>query len=151
METITIERTIAAPITDVFDWVTNSHNYTRLWPVLHEHLQTPGEDAPYGLDAVRVVFCVGACFWERITAYSAPHSFEYHIDRSFPPLIHEGGRVAFTETPEGTHVLWVTTAELRFPIPAVAEFLTRAVIRPVLTYSFGRILDIAARELTKPA
>lgn len=151
METITIERTIAAPIADVFDWVTNSHNYTRLWLVLHEQLRTPGVDAPYGLGAVRVVFCAGACFWERITAYDAPHSFDYHIDRSFPPLIHEGGRVTFTETPEGTHVLWVTTGQVRFPIPAVATFLTRAVLRPVLIYAFGRILDIAARELTKSA
>lgn len=148
METLTVERTINAPIQDVFDWVSNSHNYIRVGIVLREHLQVPGEGAPYGVGAVRFVLCIGACFWERITAYDPPHSFDYHIERSFPPLNHQGGRVSFTETPEGTHVVWTTTALVRFPAPAIAAMLTNRVARPLLNDSFGRILDLAAHELT---
>jgi hypothetical protein len=147
METITIERTIAAPIDEVFDWLSNSHNYTRIPLVLAERLLIPGDGAPYGAGAVRRVLCLGACFWERITACNRPHSFDYHIDRSFPPLVHEGGQLSFTETPDGVTVVWTTVAELRFPVPAVAVMLTRRVARPVLVSSFGQILDACARDL----
>ncbi|WP_280251859.1 SRPBCC family protein [Nocardia abscessus] len=146
METITVERTIAAPVGAVFDWISNAHNYTRTGLVLHERLAVPGDGAPYGRGAVRVLIWAVGCFWERITAHDPPHSFEYHVYRSIPPSRHEYGRVGCTETPEGTHVVWTTTAQLRLPLVGAA--LTRLVVRPLFSYAFNRVLDTASRDLT---
>ncbi|NUP27148.1 MAG: SRPBCC family protein [Nocardia sp.] len=146
METITVERTIDAPVGAVFDWISHAHNYTRIPLVLHERLAVPGAEAPYGLGAVRFLIWVMGVFWERITAYDPPRSFEYHVYRCFPPARHELGRVEFTETAGGTRVVWTTVVELRFPL--IGALLTRRVARPLLTYAFGRVLDAATRQLT---
>ncbi|MFE7740750.1 SRPBCC family protein [Nocardia sp. NPDC057455] len=145
METITVERTIAAPVDAVFDWISNAHNYTRIPLVLHERLAVPGDEAPYGRGAVRVLIWAVGVFWERITAYDPPRSFEYHVYRSIPPSKHETGRVGFSETAGGTHVVWTTTAQLR--IPLIGAALTRRIVRPLFTYAFDRVLDAASRDL----
>ncbi|MBH0777951.1 SRPBCC family protein [Nocardia bovistercoris] len=146
METVTVERTIAAPPSAVFDWISNAHNYTRIGMVLHERLAVRGDTAPYGRGAVRVLIWAVGCFWERITAYDPPHSFEYHVYRSIPPSRHEGGRVDFAAAEDGgTRVRWTTTAELRLPL--AGAYLTRRVMRPLLRYAFDRVLDEAARAV----
>ncbi|MGI5218575.1 SRPBCC family protein [Nocardia sp. CA-290969] len=145
METISVERTIAAPAPAVFEWISNAHNYTRIPLVLHERLREPGVDAPYGRGAVRVLIWVIGVFWERITEYDPPNSFEYHVYRSVPPSRHEKGRVEFTETGAGTHVRWTTTVRLR--IPFAGPVLMRWVAKPLLTYAFGRVLRTAADDL----
>ncbi|MBF6240564.1 SRPBCC family protein [Nocardia otitidiscaviarum] len=145
METITVERIVAAPPHAVFDWMSNAHNYTRVGFVLHEHLARPGADAPYGVGAVRVLGWAVGWFWERITAYDPPHSFEFHVYRAIPPARHEGGSVTFTAVPGGTRVVWSTQVELRFPL--LGAFLTRLIARPILTYVFKRVLDEANAEL----
>ncbi|MEU1981273.1 SRPBCC family protein [Nocardia sp. NPDC019395] len=145
METITVERTVAAPASAVFEWISNAHNYTRIPLVLYERLRVPGAEAPYGRGAVRFLVWVVGIFWERITAYDPPRSFEYHVYRSIPPSRHEMGRVDFTETAAGTRVVWTTTVELRFPL--IGPLLTRRVARPLLTYAFRRVLETAAAEL----
>lgn len=144
MQTVTLERRIAAPVEAVFDWISNAHNYTRTVLVLHEHRARDGADAPYGLGAVRVLGWLIGWFWERITAYDAPHSFEYDVYRSIPPSRHEGGRVSFTEIDGITTVVWTSTFEVRLPI--LGALLTR-MARPVVAFSFGRVLAAAARAL----
>ncbi|MFW0784184.1 SRPBCC family protein [Gordonia sp. CPCC 206044] len=145
MQTVTVTRTIDAPLTSVFDWISNAHNYTHSRWVIRERLRTPGADAPYGLGAVRVLIWVVGWFSERVTAYHPPHSFDYHVDRSVPPSRHEHGRVTCTATDGGTHVEWTTTFEVAVPI--VGGLLTRYVGRPVMTYAFTTILDRAEQDL----
>jgi hypothetical protein len=55
METVTVECDVSAPIAEVFDWLSDASNYTQLPFVFHERLVRPGEDAPYGLGAVREI------------------------------------------------------------------------------------------------
>ncbi|MEV0697871.1 hypothetical protein AB0I53_08120 [Saccharopolyspora sp. NPDC050389] len=55
METVTVQRTIPAPADAVFEWISTAHNYTRARLVLRERLTEPGEDAPYGRNAVRTL------------------------------------------------------------------------------------------------
>jgi hypothetical protein len=104
--TVSVERVVTAPLADVFDWLSASSNYTRSRFVLHERLVRRGEDAAYGCGAVRQLTWVFGWFRERITAYRPPHEFRYLVERSLPPLRHEGGRVTFTEVPGGTRVHW---------------------------------------------
>lgn len=147
METITIERIIAAPIKDVFEWLADASNYPRgTWVVLRQQLAVPGEDAPYGRNAVRRLLWMVGWFRERITSYDPPHEFGYLVERSFPPSRHEGGKLTFTEVPGGTWVVWTTTAEVRLPF---AVTLTRVLMRPTVTYIFGKVLAAAEADLTK--
>lgn len=146
MVTITVHRDIAAPIDTVFDWLSDAGNYTRTRFVLRQRLVRPGEDAPYGVGAVRVLVWVIGWFRERITSYDRPHGFGYLVERSIPPSRHEDGRLAFTEVPGGTRVEWSTTAQIRLPVGADA--ITRRVAAPVIRYVFGKVLDAAEAALT---
>lgn len=149
MHTITVERVVAAPVAEVFDWFADSRNYGRSPFVLRNRWSRLGDEAPYGVGAVRVHLWLIGWFRERITAYNAPHGFGYLVERSFPPSRHEGGSMTFTEVPGGTRVVWSTTSELRLPFPA----LNAAVMRcagPLLAKAFGTILDTAEAALADP-
>ncbi|MFD0402266.1 SRPBCC family protein [Kitasatospora sp. NPDC127121] len=145
METVTVRRVVAAPIAEVFDWCATSTNYTRSPFVLRARLARPGEGAPYGVGAVRLHTWLIGWFNERITAYNAPHGFDYTVDRSFPPARHEFGRMTFEEVPEGTLVIWATGFAI--PIPLVGAALARRVGKPVIAHVFGAILAAAATDL----
>jgi hypothetical protein len=140
---VTVEKTIPAPIDEVFDWLATTTNYTRSGWVLRARLARPGFGAPYGVGAVRLHTWTIGWFRERITAYEAPHSFDYLVERSVPAARHEGGRMTFSEVPGGTRVQWSTTAG----VPFGAAFEQR-VVRPVLTRVFTAILDAARKDLS---
>jgi uncharacterized protein YndB with AHSA1/START domain len=145
MQTVTVERVIAAPIAEVFEWLSQASNYTQSPVVLRERLVRRGEDAPYGLGAVRQLTWVFGWFRERITAYRPPHEFHYLVERSLPPIRHEDGRLTFTDVPGGTQVHWTTTVQLRAPVASAAA--TRLLGRRVILFGFGKILDAANAAL----
>lgn len=147
MQTITVERTIAAPQDAVFDFMSNAANFTRSPLVLGQRLAEPGLQAPYGQGAVRILLWVIGWFRERITDYDAPHSFDYSVERSFPPSEHRHGRVGFAAVDGGTRVTWTTTFRVKFPL--IGGALTRWVGRPMLTRVFNDVLDAAAADLSK--
>ncbi|MFG3258464.1 SRPBCC family protein [Streptomyces sp. NPDC048172] len=147
METMTVERVIHAPIEDVFDWLTTTTHYTRSPLVLRCRLARPGEDAPYGVGAVRSHLWMIGWLRERITRYERPYVTEYVVERSLPPSRHELGRMTFAEADGGTLVTWTTRAEMRAPL--VGGFLTRHLVRPLITRSFRSILDAADTALSR--
>lgn len=120
MQTVSVERVVAAPAAEVFEWLSDAGNYTRSRFVLHERLVRRGKNAAYGLGAVRELTWVFGWFRESVTAYRPPHEFHYLVERSVPPVRHEGGRLTFTEVPGGTRVHWTTTVEMRLPFAAAA-------------------------------
>lgn len=145
METISVERVVTAPIEEVFDWLSVASNYKRSFFVVRERLVKAGEDTPYGLGAVRQLTWVFGWFRERITEYSAPNEFCYQVDRSLPALRHEGGKLTFTATPEGTRVVWSTTVEMR--IPLAGSLMTRLFGKPLIAYTFAKVIEKAQAEL----
>ncbi|MFI9045949.1 SRPBCC family protein [Streptomyces sp. NPDC053427] len=147
METMTVERVIAAPIADVFAWLTTTTNYTRSPLVVRCRLARHGETAPYGVGAVRNHLWLIGWFRERITLYDPPYATEYVVDRSLPPSRHELGRMTFTAVDGGTQVRWITRAEI--PVPLVGAVLTRRLARPIITRTFRNILDAADAALTQ--
>ncbi|NKY31695.1 SRPBCC family protein [Nocardia speluncae] len=149
MHTTTVERTIAAPIGEVFDWFADSRNYARSPAVLRNRWGRLGDESPYGVGAVRIHLWVIGWFRERITAYNAPHGFDYFVERSFPPAHHEGGSMTFTEVPGGTRVIWSTTSELPLPFPTLRTAAMR-VAGPVIAKVFDTILEAAEAALTEP-
>ncbi|MET9518041.1 SRPBCC family protein [Streptomyces sp. NPDC002994] len=148
METMTVERVIDAPIDDVFTWLTTTTNYTASPLVLRCRLTRRGTDAPYGAGAVRSHLWLIGWLRERITHYDAPYATEYVVERSLPPSRHELGRMTFSEVDGGTRVCWTTRAEMRMPL--LGAFLTRVLVRPMITRSFGSILDAANDALSAP-
>lgn len=147
METMTVERVIDAPIDDVFAWLTTTTNYTRSPLVLRCRLTRRGEGAPYGVGAVRSHLWVVGRFRERITRYDPPYATDYVVERSWPPSRHELGRMTFTEVEGGTLVRWTTRAEVRLPL--LGPVLTRLLMRPVVSRTFGNILATADTALTQ--
>ncbi|MEU1372176.1 SRPBCC family protein [Streptomyces triculaminicus] len=146
METMTVERVINAPIDDVFAWLTTTTNYTSSPLVRRCRLTRRGESAPYGVGAIRNHLWLIGWFRERVTQYDPPYSTEYVVERSLPPSRHELGRMTFTEVDGGTRVLWTTRAEMRLPLLGAA--LTRLLVRPLITRTFGNILGAADTALT---
>ncbi|MGP8296686.1 SRPBCC family protein [Streptomyces inhibens] len=147
METMTVERVIAAPIDEVFAWLTTTTNYTSSPLVLRCRLTRRGETAPYGVGAVRDHLWLIGWFRERITHYDPPYATEYVVERSLPPSRHELGRMTFTEVDGGTQVRWTTRAEI--PVPLLGALLTRLLARPVITRTFRNILDAANTALAQ--
>ncbi|KJY42751.1 hypothetical protein VR41_06410 [Streptomyces sp. NRRL B-1568] len=145
METVTVRRVIAAPISEVFDWCATTTNYTRTPYVLKARLACKGEGAPYGVGAVRLHTWLIGWFRERVSVYNPPYSFDYVVERSFPPARHELGRMTFTEVAEGTLVVWTTKFQAPWPLGGA---FTRVVGKPVLARVFGAILDAADTALT---
>lgn len=148
METITVQRRIAATPEEVFNWCADSTNYEHTAWVLRDTLTRPGRGAPYGVGAVRVHTWLIGRFHERITAYDAPRSFDYVVDKSFPPSRHDGGSMAFAPAEAGaTVVTWTTRVQVA--VPVAAGTVTRLLVKPVLTLVFRRILAACARDLER--
>jgi hypothetical protein len=145
MQTISIEKVVAAPRAETFGWFADAGNYTRSAFVVRARLARRGQDAAYGLGAVRELTWVFGWFRERITEYHAPREFSYLVERSIPPVRHEGGHLTFTEVPGGTRVQWRTTVELGLPF--AAKTVTRLVGAPFITYTFGKVMETAGAAL----
>ncbi len=142
MVQIHLERTIAAPVERVFDWLADPANLAAAPLALKAGY---AKDSPgHGAGALREVAGVGMWFREEITAYDRPHSYTYLIIRSFPPFNHDGGTLTFTAAGDGTHVDWLTN----YTHPAWAGGkLLEAISYRLLRSSFAAILDACAKAL----
>jgi uncharacterized protein YndB with AHSA1/START domain len=145
MQHISVAGVVEAPVAEVFEWFADAGNYTRSWFVLHERLVRRGQNAAYGRGAVRELTWAFGSFRERVTEYRPPHEFHYLVERSIPPVRHEGGHLTFTEVPGGTRVQWTTTVEVRLPFAAAA--MTRLLGKPVIAYTFGKVIEAADASL----
>jgi uncharacterized protein YndB with AHSA1/START domain len=140
-----VERTIAASLERVFDWLADPANLTASPLVLKAGYAkgSPGR----GVGALREVTGVGMWLREEITAYDAPRSYSYRILRSFPiPMVdHACGTLTFTPSgDDGTHVDWVTT----HTVPARAGGkVMEAVFSRLLRSSFRATLAGCAKAL----
>lgn len=145
MATIVVQRTIAAPIAEVFDWLSTATNYTKSHGVLKAKLVEPGEDGAWGNGAIREVIAGGGWFREVISEYRPPHAFDYLILKSRPPLLHRSGQMRFAEVPGGTEVTWTSVFDV--PSPVASSALGKALV-PMGRRGFESILRAAERDLT---
>src|SRR5271154_7590292 len=106
MVEIRLERTIAAPVEEVFDWLADPVHLAAT-PLVLKAGYAKDSSGP-GAGAFREVIGVGTWFREEITAYDRPRSYSYLIVRSFPAFNHEGGTLTFTASGAGTRVIWLS-------------------------------------------
>lgn len=145
MVEVHVERTIAAPTDQVFDWLADPANLATA-PLALKGSFAKGSSGP-GAGAVREVVGIGTWFREEITAYDRPHSYSYFILRSFPPLNHDGGRLTFAGSGDGTHVDWLT--HYTHPVWVGGKLLEVVTCR-MLGSSIEAILGACAKELERP-
>jgi uncharacterized protein YndB with AHSA1/START domain len=144
MVEIHVERTIAAPVEKVFDWLADPAGL-KAAPLAFKAVWADGSSGP-GVGAVRTVNAVGTWFREEIIAFDRPHSYTYLIIRAFPAFNHDGGTLTFTPSGDGTHVDWLTN----YTHPAYAGGrLMEKISRPMLRSSFLAILAGCAKALEK--
>lgn len=148
MVEIHLERTIAAPVEQVFDWLADPASLKAAPLVLKSGWakNSPSPDKTSAIRPVREVTALGPWFREEITAYDRPHSYSYLILRSFPPMEHEGGTLTFTPAGDGTHVDWLTN--YTHPARAGGKVL-ELITKPVLRSSFTAILNACAKALER--
>ena len=144
MVEIHLERTIAAPVDQVFDWLADPANLAAA-PVALKAGYAKDSLGP-GSGMVREVVGLGTWFREEITAYDRPHSYSYLIVRSFPPFNHEGGTLTFTASGDGTHVDWLS--HYTHPARAGGKVL-EAISYRLLRSSFLAILNGCAKALER--
>jgi uncharacterized protein YndB with AHSA1/START domain len=144
MVEIHLERTIAAPVDQVFDWLADPANLAAA-PLALKAGYAKDSSGP-GVGAVRKVVGLGTWFREEITAYDRPHSYSYLIVRSFPPFNHEGGTLTFTASGDGTHVDWLSN--YTHPARAGGKVM-EAISYRLLRSSFLAILNGCAKALER--
>jgi uncharacterized protein YndB with AHSA1/START domain len=144
MVEIHLERTIAAPVDQVFDWLADPANLAAA-PLALKAGYAKDSSGP-GVGAARQVVGVGTWFREEITAYDRPHSYSYLIVRSFPAFNHEGGTLTFTASGDGTHVDWLSN--YTHPARAGGKVM-EAISYRLLRSSFLAILNGCAKALER--
>jgi hypothetical protein len=97
----------------------------------------PGAGDRNGLGAVREIYALGMRFAEEITAWDAPHSYEYRVRECTLPADHQMGRMTFTAKDGGTEVVWLTLFAI--PVPIVGALLSQ-LAAPVFKSTFRRLL-----------
>lgn len=116
MQTIVVERTINAPIDQVFELISDHANYKQFDGVQDSKLLKEGTDDRNGNGALRRIELGAVWFEEEISNFARPERFDYRIVRSRPPIEHESGRIRLSETAEGTRVTWTSTFRVRVPL-----------------------------------
>jgi uncharacterized protein YndB with AHSA1/START domain len=144
MQTVTVKRTVHAPIEKVFELLSDHANYKLFPGITDSKLLREGKPDKNGVGALRRVETPRIWFEEEVTAFDRPRSFEYRITKTSLPIQHQGGRVELQATPEGTAVTWTST--VRFTTPLIGGLLTR-LMAPTLGKAFAVMLKDTERRL----
>jgi uncharacterized protein YndB with AHSA1/START domain len=116
MKTVTVTRSVNAPIEKVFDTIADHANYKQFPGIKDSKLVRPGTNDRNGVGALREIAAGNAWFQEEITAYERPRRLDYLIVKSRPPLEHKGGSVRLEPNGAGCTVTWTTTVGVKLPL-----------------------------------
>jgi uncharacterized protein YndB with AHSA1/START domain len=144
MKTVTVTRTINAPIEKVFDLLADHANYKANFGVKESKLLKEGKPDRNGLGAVRYIDAGIMRFEEEITHYERPRRYDYLITKCSAPLEHQGGSIRFESAGNATRVTWTSTMRMRVPI--VGGLLSR-VLASKIGQAFGSMLKETERRL----
>ncbi len=146
MRTVKLERTIRAPLTDVFEWLTDVTNYQRVPIIRRVTLVRPGNLVEHGVGAVRLLVTPLVRVTEEIVEYDPPRLIRYKVLSAYPPMRYQDGCVEFKETTRGTRVRWTSHFEVSAPLFADMWTLGMA---PMMVGGIRSVLTTADRELRR--
>lgn len=143
MKTITVTRTLKAPIEKVFDVIADHANYKSFPGIKDSKLVKEGKKDKNGVGAVREIAAANAWFQEEITAYERPRRLDYLIIASRPPIEHKGGSVRLEPNGSGCTVTWTTTLGMK--IPLIGALLDKLVVPQLERGLAGMLKNIDQR------
>ncbi|MGV9675301.1 SRPBCC family protein [Nocardia sp. NPDC003482] len=146
MRTLDLERTIQAPIADVFEWLSDATNYQRVHLIRRVTLVRPGDVAEHGVGAVRLIVTPLVRVTVRIVEYEPPRLVRYQLLKSVPPLRYQDGFLAFAESGAGTRVHWHARFEVAAPLFGGQWTLALA---PIMSLGVRGVLARADFELRR--
>jgi hypothetical protein len=138
MAQIDLDKTLAGPIDQVFELLTDHAGYTRFRGFRRAELVRRGGEDPNGVGALRRLAVGPLVFEEEITAFERPTRMDYLIRDVNIPLHHDGGTITLSPAGSGTRVLWRSTFSITTPVvgPALGAAMAAALRR-----GFIRLLD----------
>ena len=142
MHTLTVTKTIKAPIEEVFEAYTDHEKLSQVPGVRSCRLTRHGHTEKNGLGAVRELDCGAIRLREEITGFNRPHRMEYRIRDSRPPAKHEYGQVDFVATAEGTRITWTTRFGVR--VPGIGKL-----VDPAFGVAFGIAFRLVLRNVER--
>ena len=140
-----VERTLAAPIEDVFALLSDHEGYTRFRGFTLAELVRDGEGERNGVGALRRLHTGGLKFDEEITAFERPTRMDYIIREINAPLQHEGASIVLSPAEGGTRVRWTSTSTMRIPL---VGGLVAAAASVAIKRGFVRVLEDVERLAT---
>ena len=138
MARIALEKTLDAPIDEVFELLSDHAGYTRFRGFSRAEMVREGDPDSNGLGAVRRLSASGLTFDEEITAFERPTRMDYLIRKVNVPLRHDGGSIRLTPAGERTHVDWRSSFTMAIPLVGGAAAALFAV---GIRRGFVRLLD----------
>jgi uncharacterized protein YndB with AHSA1/START domain len=149
MHPIQIKVRFDAPPERVFEAVSDHERFFTGGKIVRCRVIEPGRAEKNGLGCVREVEARSVRYVEEITAFERPKRLDYRIRTCNLPIRHEGSRLDFVPSGQGTEVTW--TARFEVPVFLVGPLLTW-LWRKALTREFERLLIQARDRLaTQPA
>ena len=146
MRAVTLERTIQAPVADVFDWLTDATNFQRAMWIRRVTPVRPGDIAEHGVGAVRLLVTPLVRITEEIVEYDPPRLLGYRRLSSAPPLLCQDGNLTFDEVESGTRVRWAAQFEVMAPLLGSISTLA---VAPLVALGIRSVLATAAGELRR--
>ena len=144
MRTVTVTRTLDAPIEKVFDVLADHAGYKLFPGIKDSRLEKPGAPDRNGVGAVRHIDIGRGWFREKITQYERPTRLDYLITETSLPLEHRGGSLRLEPAAGGgTQVTWTTT--IRGTTPLIGGLVTW-IVTSQLEKGFAATLAVAAKR-----
>lgn len=122
----TLNRTVNAPIGQVFDAFTDHRRYAEMTPMRKSTLDKEGDPPPNGIGAVRRLTLAGPPIVEEVVGYERPTYFAYKALKGLPVKEHLG-EVRLSESGNGTRVAYTLSYTPSIPGPAVGLVLKQAI------------------------
>jgi hypothetical protein len=138
MARIDLDKTLAAPIDDVFELLSDHAGYTRFRGIRKAALLREGVSERNGIGALRALAAGPIRFEEEITAFERPTRMDYVIRKVNVPLEHEGGTIALSAAGTGTRVRWRSTFSITVP---VVGGVLGAILAAIFRRGFISLLD----------
>jgi uncharacterized protein YndB with AHSA1/START domain len=143
MPTFTLEKTVAAPPSTVFEVLTDHRGYSAISPIRSSTIEREGDPAPNGVGAIRVMKTLGPPIREEVVEYVPGERFAYKL-LSGAPLRDHVGTVVLTEHTGGTHVSYSIDTTPTIPV------IGRAAM-PIVKMSVRQLFDGVATEAERRA
>lgn len=140
MPTFTLEKSVAAPPSTVFEVLADHRNYAAISRIRSSTLEREGDPAPNGVGAIRVLKTFGPPIREEIVEYVPGERLVYKLLSGAPVRDHVG-TVTLTERTDGTHVSYRIDTKPKVPL----------VVLPVVKTAVKQLFDGVAKEAERRA